>query len=156
MSTTRAKQLRTLALVVAALVLVGATSTSAASKIGGNQIKKNAIASKQIKNNSVQGKDIKDGNVGSADVQDGGVGSADIQDGGVGSADIQDGGVGTGDLANGSVTANKPPPVRLPSRARSGTWYLTGDGVSPHRPRPRSTPWCSTASRSTSSPVPCS
>ena len=135
-----AKKLRTVALVAAALVLIGTTSASAAGKIGGNQIKKNAIASKHIKkgavttkdvkNNNLTGKDMKDGSVGTNDIKNGTVASGDIKDGTIASGDIKNGTVGTGDLANGSVTAAKlaPGAVAFPNslwstqfRNQSGT-----------------------------------
>ena len=95
-----AKKLRTFALVAAALLLLGTASASGAGKIGGNQIKQNAIASKHIKKNAVQSSDIKKN----------AVQSSDIKDGNVMSGDIKNGNVLTGDLANGSVTAAKIAP----------------------------------------------
>ncbi len=88
-----AKKLRTVALVVAALLLLSTASASGADKIGGNKIKKNAIASKHIKNNAVQGGEIKNGTVASGDIKNGTVAS--------------------GDLANGSVTAGKIAPEAI-------------------------------------------
>ncbi len=115
-----AKKLRTFALVAAALLLLGTASASGAGKIGGNQIKKNAIASKHIKKNAVQSSDIKSNAVQSAEIKNNTVQSGDIKDGNVTSGDIKNGTVGPGDLANGSVTADKIAPGAV--SFQSGLW----------------------------------
>ena len=98
-----AKKLRTVALVAAALVLIGTTSASAAGKIGGNGIKKNAIASKHIKNGAVSTKDVKNNNLTGKDLKDGSVGTNDIKNGSVASGDIKDSTIASGDIKNGTV-----------------------------------------------------
>ena len=115
-----AKKLRTFALVAAALLLLGTASASGAGKIGGNQIKKNAIASKHIKKNAVQSSDIKQGAVQSSEIKNNTVQSGDITDGTITSGDIKNGTVGPGDLANGSVTADKIAPGAV--SFQSGLW----------------------------------
>lgn len=94
------KNARTILLVCAALLLAFTTSASAASKIGGKQIKKNAIAAKHIKKNAVTGSEIKKN----------AVAAGEIKENAVASSEIKNGSVKTGDLANGSVTANKIAP----------------------------------------------
>jgi hypothetical protein len=94
------KNVRTVLLICAALLLAVTTSASAASKIGGKQIKKNAIAAKHIKKNAV----------GASEIKKGAVASGEIKDGTVGSGDLKNGAVDTGELAKGSVTASKIAP----------------------------------------------
>jgi hypothetical protein len=104
------KNLRTVLLICAALLLAVTTSASAASKIGGKQIKKNAIAAKHIKKNAVTSSEIKKNAVASGEIKENAVASGEIKENAVASSEIKNGSVGTGDLANGSVTANKIAP----------------------------------------------
>ncbi|MGH2840219.1 MAG: hypothetical protein ACRDKY_05270 [Solirubrobacteraceae bacterium] len=99
----------------------------AASKIGANQIKNNAVRSKHIKNgqvkrqdlrvnavngdkvedSSLRGADLANGSVSGEDVADGGLAGADVADGGLTGADVADRSIGGADLAPNSVDDSK-------------------------------------------------
>ncbi len=115
-----AKKLRTFALVAAALLLLGTASASGAGKIGGNQIKQNAIASKHIKKNAVQSSDIKSNAVQSGEIKNNTVKAATSRTAMSRPVTSRTGPSATGDLANGSVTADKIAPGAV--SFQSGLW----------------------------------
>ena len=69
---------RTVAAVVAALLITGGVTASAAKLITGADVKNGSLTGKDIKDGTVQGKDIKDGTVTSKDVKNGTLKEADL------------------------------------------------------------------------------
>ena len=104
------------ATVVAYLALFVALASGgawAASQIGNNRIKSNAIRSRHIKDGQVKSADVQDGGLTGADIQDGGLTGADVQDDSIGSAGITDGSLSTTDYALDTGTTS----LDLPSIA---------------------------------------
>ncbi len=91
---TKGKKLRFIALTAVALLVLSTVGASAATKIGTNQLKNNAVTSAKIKGSAVQ--------------------SSDIKNGAVKSDDLKNGSIKAGDLASGSVTADKIAPGAVP------------------------------------------
>ena len=79
---------RTVAAVVAALLITGGVTASAAKLITGADVKNGSLTGKDIKDGTVQSKDIKDGTVQSKDIKDGTVQSQDVKNGTLKEADL--------------------------------------------------------------------
>ncbi len=86
------------------LVLMASTATAAALITSAN-IKDGTVASADLKNNNIASKDIKDGTVATADLKNNNIASKDIKDGTVSSADLTNNGVASGDIQDGTVSS---------------------------------------------------
>ncbi len=100
------------AMVVAmtALVVALAGSAYAAVKIGGKNIKPNAIKTSKIKNGAVTGPKLAAGAVSAANLAPGAIPANSLADGSVTTAKIGDGAVTTAKIGDGAVTAAKLDP----------------------------------------------